>query len=228
MRWRAPVVAAIVALSVACGGCSSASFDIGETPDASPAVDASDDAPPIDGATDTAQDTTSRDTAPVADAPTDAVAIDCPPMPGCSTMACGPLLMRDLEGMSAKGAPAFDATGFRCKTLTLCGVDMSCIYYDKANMLGALQSQEMMFYDGNAHTVADAAKLRLGVGAASQCGNPAVTFRDGDVVKITFDGGKLACIFLPAFTGSELTLYVAADGSTFYDAALTKLAKRRP
>ena len=213
-----------VAVSVASIGCSSPSFDIGETPDGA----TTDDAMPIDAAADTTQGTTKNDATTAVDAVADALVNGCPPKPACTAAACGPLLVRDLEAMSAKDAPTFDATGFRCKTLTLCGVDMTCGYYDPSNMLGSLQSQESMFYDGTEPTLAIAAKLRLGVGAASPCGDPAVTFRDGDFLTVKFDGGKQACIFLPAFTGKELVLYVAADGSTFHDAALTMPAKIRP
>jgi hypothetical protein len=226
------VVAGLVALSVACASCSSTSFDVADAADVSPVVDASDDST-IDAAADTAEDvtadTSSMDSATRADAPIDAIGADCPPRLPCSSTACAPLMMRDLEAINVTGAPGFDAAGFRCKTLTVCGAEMSCIYYDVPNMFGNVQSQEPKFYDGSVSAVAVVAtKLRLGGGAKSECGNPPVTLNDGDIVRLTFDGGKTACVFLPAFTGTELTLYIAADGSTFYDRAFTMHAKKRP
>ena len=69
-------------------------------------------------------------------------------------------------------------------------------------------------------------KLRLDTGAASQCGNPSVTFTANDTITIQFDGGKKLVVLLPAFMGTSLTLYIATDGSTYYDAALTQPARR--
>jgi hypothetical protein len=69
-------------------------------------------------------------------------------------------------------------------------------------------------------------KLRLDTGAASQCGNPAVTFTASDTITLQFDGGKKLVVLLPAFMGTSLTLYIATDGSTYYDAALTQPARR--
>ena len=50
----------------------------------------------------------------------------------------------------------------------------------------------------------------------------------GDYVNITFDGGQTKDIYLPALsgTGNPLAkLYIANDGSTYYDQALTQLAR---
>ena len=46
----------------------------------------------------------------------------------------------------------------------------------------------------------------------------------GDYVTITFDGGQTLNVFLPAMTTNE-NLYIANDGSTYYDEGLTQLAQ---
>jgi len=47
----------------------------------------------------------------------------------------------------------------------------------------------------------------------------------GDTIKITYDGGQKLTIYTPEGWGK---VYVATDGSTYYDKDLTKLAQRVP
>jgi hypothetical protein len=134
-------------------------------------------------------------------------------------------MIGDLEGMDTTTAPGFDATPFRAKSLTVCFASAACIYYTQDN-LGNKQSMEA-YMDG-AESTPGPVKLVLEVGAASQHGNPSVTFTATDYITLTFDGGKKVLAYLPAFTGTSLTLYIASDGSTFRDAALTMVARLRP
>jgi hypothetical protein len=136
------------------------------------------------------------------------------------------LVVRSPAELMATFAPGFDATGFRCKSLTICQNASACIYYS-ADMLGSLQSMEDTYTDG-AELASAAVKLVLQIGAASQCNNPPVTFTADDLLTLTFDGGKKLAVYLPMFMGTSLTLYIANDGSTFTDAALTTPARLRP
>jgi hypothetical protein len=43
-------------------------------------------------------------------------------------------------------------------------------------------------------------------------------------VTLLLDGERKLAVYFPTFSGSDLTLYVAADGSTYYDVRLTSLA----
>ena len=143
----------------------------------------------------------------------------------CPASGCPPLMISDLLAIDASGAPAFDATGFRCKSLTICPNSSSCLYFS-TDMFGSLQSMDSVYTDGAEVAMFAPTKLRLDTGAASQCGNPAVTFTANDTITIQFDGGKKLVVLLPAFMGTSLTLYIATDGSTYYDAALTQPARR--
>jgi len=58
----------------------------------------------------------------------------------------------------------------------------------------------------------------------------AFTLTAMDTLTLLFDGSKKLQVYLPAFMGTTqtLTLYIASDGSTYYDAALTMVARLRP
>jgi hypothetical protein len=132
-----------------------------------------------------------------------------------------PLKIQDLQGINTSSLPGFDAAGFRAKALNVCGTSqMTCTY--SAN-LGYVFSQEPTYYDGTGTTLVPV-KIVIGVGAASQCGDPNIQIASGQYITITYDGGKMLAIPFPAFCGKSLTLYVAANGATFYDPALTQLA----
>ena len=53
-----------------------------------------------------------------------------------------------------------------------------------------------------------------------------VSILDGDTLTITFDGGQTITVYLPAINSGPL--FVADDGSTYYDQFLTNLAKGIP
>ena len=53
-----------------------------------------------------------------------------------------------------------------------------------------------------------------------------MTFTANDTITIRFDAGKKLVVMLPAFMGTSLALYIATDGATYYDAALTQPARR--
>jgi hypothetical protein len=150
----------------------------------------------------------------------------------CGTNGCGPLLISDLTAIDVSTAPGFDAAGFRCNSFVVCGVSMTCIYYmvqmqPPAN-LGHRQSADPTYVDGATVAPPVPVKISVGIGAQSMCTNPNVTFVAGNYVTLTFDGGKTLKVYLPAFSGTQLTLYVSQNGSTFKDAALTMLAAAPP
>jgi len=146
----------------------------------------------------------------------------------CARGACPALAIADLEAIDDSKAPGFDAPGFRCKSLTVCPPTGSCTYFSSTTVFGSLQSAEDSYTDGVKLTTPAAVHFVIDGGAASQCGNPAVTFTADEFITFTFDGGKKVSAYLPMFTGTSLSLYVATDGSTFTDAALTMPARLRP
>jgi hypothetical protein len=146
----------------------------------------------------------------------------------CARGACPALAIADLEAIDDSKAPGFDAPGFRCKSLTVCPPTGACVYFSSTTVFGSLQSAEDTYTDGVKLTTPAAVHFVVDGGAASQCGNPAITFNADDYVTLTFDGGKKVSAYLPMTMGTSLSLYVATDGSTFYDAALTMPARLRP
>jgi hypothetical protein len=144
----------------------------------------------------------------------------------CAPGTCPPLAIGDLQAIDDSGAPGFDATGFRCKSLTVCQNTSACLYYAQ-DMLGSLQSAEDTYTDG-VEVAAAPVKLVFAAGAASQCADPSFSLTASDSITLQFDGGKKLSVYLPAFMGTSLTLYVASDGSTFRDAALTMAARLHP
>ena len=144
----------------------------------------------------------------------------------CVPGTCPPLLIGDLQGIDDSGAPGFAMAGFRCKALAVCATTASCVYFAQ-DTLGSVQSGETGYTDGPT-AVAAQVKLSITGGAASQCGDPAISLTASDTITLTFDGSKKLAVYLPAFMGTSLTLYIASDGSTFRDAALTMPARLHP
>jgi hypothetical protein len=136
---------------------------------------------------------------------------------------CTPLMVADLEHIDAAGLNGFNV-GFRCKSLTVCSPEQNCIYYGER--LGSVHSSETTYTDGAMLTSPAAVKVRIDLGAASQCGNPPITLAAGESITLKFDGGRSRRVFFPAFSGTSLTLYVREDGATCNDAALTQVAQK--
>jgi hypothetical protein len=141
--------------------------------------------------------------------------------------------MSDLEGLDATGLgtgffnPNWPNGGFRCKTLTVCGTQQACIYFSQRS--GSLQSGEASYYDGDTvHNPPRPVKLYLGMGAASQCGELNFGITAGQSFVMTYDGGRVLRVYVPAITTTQATLWVGSDGSTYFDANLTQLAQASP
>jgi hypothetical protein len=147
-----------------------------------------------------------------------------PAMGGASTGGGngGPLRIADLEAIYAGNLTGFNSAGFRCKSLSVCGVNQGCIYY--SGFLGSVQSKDDPYSDGDELNEAQAVKIRIAGGAQSMCSSVEVAITQGETLKLTHDGQHSLLVYFPSFTGAELTLYVANDGSTYTDAALTKPA----
>jgi hypothetical protein len=144
----------------------------------------------------------------------------------CPAGGCPPLMIGDLQALDDSGAPGFDAAMFRCMALTICQNSSSCVYF--ANRHAGQRAIADDVYNDGAELTPAAVKLSISTGAQSQCVNPSVTLKETDFITLTFDGGKRANVYLPSFMGNSLTLYIASDGSTFTDAALTMPARLRP
>jgi hypothetical protein len=116
----------------------------------------------------------------------------------------------------------FNDAGFRCKSLSVCGVTQTCTYF--AGFLGSVQSQDEPYSDGDELNESQAIKIRIAAGAQSMCSGVDFSLVQGETLKLTHDGQHTLLVYFPKFVGTELTLYVAANGSTYTDAALTQLA----
>lgn len=144
---------------------------------------------------------------------------------GNSSGVDGPLKIADLEAIDAVKLTGVHATGFRCKSLTICGNSQTCAYY--TGFLGSVQAQEEAYSDGDELDDPLAVKVRIGNGAQSdpnQCASSLFTLQPGQFAKLTHDGGHTVQVYFPEFSGPELVLYIHANGSTYWDAALTQLA----
>ena len=89
-----------------------------------------------------------------------------------------------------------------------------------------------IFHDGNSSKTALALMIEA---YGDAC---AITVQAGDTLEITYDGGRRLLVYLPRITQENLTLqkwggygfvlYVASDGSTYYDERLIQLAQSVP
>jgi hypothetical protein len=139
---------------------------------------------------------------------------------------CQPLVATDVMNIDATSLPGFNDPGFRCKSLSVCGVSQSCHYSAQVGTgnLGSVQSKEDMYYDGLVLSDGQAVKIQIMTGAASQCGDPPITITAGQSIKVTLANGRTIVVTFPAFTGVQLLLYVREDGATFYDDSLLQRA----
>jgi len=89
--------------------------------------------------------------------------------------------------------------------------------------LGWYGLSDQAFYDGSEAT--PASPLFIAVDA-NACG--CINIAEGDTLTLDTDAGQIT-IYLPAVSaGSEIYLFVADDGSTYYDSTMTSLAKAAP
>jgi len=149
---------------------------------------------------------------------------DAAPAPADAAPPPEPLLISDLESMDIDAVPGL-AVGFRCKAYVVCVPGQNCVYFGEN--LGYYASGER-YYDGLVAEPAAPARFRMGVGAAGQCNNPPVAIEAGQWIRLTHDGEQITDVYLPAFEGPQLTLYIAADGATYRDPGLTDLAQPAP
>ncbi|HKQ70938.1 MAG TPA: hypothetical protein VJT73_16445 [Polyangiaceae bacterium] len=139
---------------------------------------------------------------------------------------CGPLALSNVDAIDVTSFAAF-TLGFRCKTLTVCGVSQGCNYFAVDSMLGSRQSGEAIYYDGRTLNAPEPVQIKLDVGAASQCMNPNVTIQAGESFVISV-GPSSKRVYLPAFSGHAFVFYVREDGATFEDKGLTKRLQGPP
>jgi hypothetical protein len=145
---------------------------------------------------------------------------------GGTTISTDPLEIADLTMIDAMYLDGFHAAGFRCKSLSVCGVMQQCIYY--SSFLGSVQSAEAAYSDGDLLADGQAVKIRIANGAKSDCTDTPVSIDDGESIILGFNNGQQLWVYFPPYQGQELVLYVATDGSTYYDAEMTELARSRP
>ena len=134
---------------------------------------------------------------------------------------------RSRKAIDNSKAPGFDAPGFRCKSLTVCPPSGACIYY-ATTMFGSLQSAEDTYTDGAKLTAPMAVRVVIDGGAASQCGNPIVTFGADEYLTLTFDGGEGAGLPSDVHGRPRSPSMSPAMGRRSPTAALTMPARLRP
>ncbi|MBU4262775.1 MAG: terpene cyclase/mutase family protein [Proteobacteria bacterium] len=101
--------------------------------------------------------------------------------------------------------------------------DQSFIYFGNFNStaLGWYSLYNQMLFDGASDTTAAGFYLYVD---ANDCG--CIDIAAGESLTLTYDGGLVADIFLPSITAGYL--FVADDGSTYWDSGLTSLAQASP
>ena len=149
--------------------------------------------------------------------------------PSCSsatTPSNHPLRIADLTAIDAMSLDGFNAAMFRCKSLAVCGLTQASLYY--SGFLGSVQSDDEFYSDGDELADGQAVKIQIAGGAQSSCTGAAMSIDGGESIVLTFNNGQQLIVYFPAFQGTELLLYVADDGSTYYDSEMTLLARSRP
>lgn len=108
--------------------------------------------------------------------------------------------------------------------------DSPCHYYPDNDNFGHISAYG--WEDGNELLYKDVAVV-LGQGPNSLCWDTEVFISEGSYFEITYDGGKIKRIYLPEMYyensySHSLILFIAEDGSTYYDKELTDLAYLTP
>lgn len=128
-----------------------------------------------------------------------------------------PLKMRDVENMSTPdivGTPGNPANGNP-------SIQINTFIQHLATLAFLPQP---VFSD----SATDTEPIQVRLIALSEEGEIILNIAAGSRVNVTFDGGKQVTIFLPAMTVkpvTEISLFPATDGSTYFDEALTQLAQ---
>ncbi len=122
-----------------------------------------------------------------------------------------PLKMRKLESMYIIRPRSNHEWGW--------GIALVDVEYD--DPLGLVYDNGNTYQKGNSYAQSRDIFLRIFTDEDEEIGIPA-----GDSLEITYDGGQRLAIYLPRITEEPSILYVATDGSTYYDEELTKLAQK--
>lgn len=144
-----------------------------------------------------------------------------------AVLSASPLMVSDVEDMSITGSPGLEAPGWRCKAYTLCTTSQNCIYFSQRLGYWSTGERYMDNNAGNANP-AEALRFSIAAGPASACGNPTVAVASGETIQITYDGGQTVTVYLPQFSTSDISFYIASDGATYSDQALTQLLQAAP
>lgn len=127
-----------------------------------------------------------------------------------------PLKIKDLENAHITTTRSSEEYGWTYLLLNYTG---SVPFNEEGE--GQYDNQNI-FRDGKSSEEALALRIYIARMRAEQ-----ITVPVGDSIKITYDGGQKLIIYLPEMHG-DTELYVASDGSTYYDRRLTKLAQKAP
>lgn len=126
-----------------------------------------------------------------------------------------PLKIKDLENMHITTTRSSQEMGW---TLTL--------LYDfvKWSEFGSVQDNSNYYED-----TGNVSRWRRPVCIMVYEEKEPIALQAGDKLKITYDGGQSLTIYLPGQIMDEEThLYIATDGSTYYNKRLTQLAQAAP
>ena len=125
-----------------------------------------------------------------------------------------PLKMRKLEGMYI----------IRPRSNHEWGWGLYVIDIESDTAFGSVYDNGNTYQKGNSYARLRDALLQIG------SEDEEINIPAGDRLEITYDGGQRLLIYLPRITGlgiqEGINLYVATDGSTYYDEGLTKLAQK--
>jgi hypothetical protein len=135
--------------------------------------------------------------------------------------------LKAVGGITAMGAPEFDAYAVDCHALTICSATQgNCTL--TSSFLGRYRSGGN-YGQGNPSGMLIPIKLQFHGGPAS-CGLPLVLGAQQSFELVyNIDGSTSTIdILVPCIDGDTPPLYVAEDGSTFWDAGLTQPAALWP
>ncbi len=127
-----------------------------------------------------------------------------------SANAAEPLKIKDLENMHITIARSSIEWGWE--------FSVGLVGQPTISPLGTIVDNENSFKDGNS------AEEPYRVWFMVQSVDESINVHAGDTLEITYDDGQELKIYLPRLV-EDVNLFVATDGSTYYDEALTQLAQ---